>query len=229
MDEKNREVVLLGSWPSAYCTRVALALKLKGIPYKYVEEDLKNKSELLIKHNPVHKKVPVLLHKGRSICESLVILEYIDDIWNHSPKLLPEDPYQRAKVRFWANYFDQKIMPGTNSILLSNGEAREKAIEDMNEMLRVFEEGVKEDFHEQLYFFNEETLGLLDIVVGSSCCTYKAYHEACNIEVIGPNKNPTFFMWVNALKEHPLMKETLPPHDKLVAKIKSIVVPSPIA
>ncbi|KAK7307112.1 hypothetical protein VNO77_39883 [Canavalia gladiata] len=227
MDEKASEVVLLGSWASSYCTRVALALKLKGIPYKYVEEDLRNKSELLIQHNPVHKKVPVLLHKGKSIPESLTILEYIDESWNYSPKLLPEDPYQRAKVRFWANYFDLKIMPCTNSILLSNGEERKKAIEDLNEMLRVLEKGVKEDLHEQFHFFNGETLGLLDIVVGTSCCNYKVFYEACNIEVIGPKMNPEIFMWVNAMKEHPLMKETLPPHDKLVAKIKGIMDPSP--
>jgi len=109
MDEETSEVVLLGYWASSYCTKVELALKLKGIPYKYVEEDLRNKSDSLLKYNPVHKKVPTLLHKGRSICESQIILEYIDEIWDHSPKLLPEDPYQRAKVRFWANYYDQKV------------------------------------------------------------------------------------------------------------------------
>ena len=107
--EKESEVVLLGTWPSGYCTRIELALKLKGIPYEYVEEDLSNKSHSLIHHNPVHKKVPVLLHNGKSIAESLVILEYIDEHWNHAPKLLPDDPYERAKVRFWANFCDQKV------------------------------------------------------------------------------------------------------------------------
>ncbi|KAK7309786.1 hypothetical protein RJT34_06799 [Clitoria ternatea] len=227
MEDKTSEVVLLGSWASSYCTRVALALKLKGIPYKYVEEDLTNKSELLILNNPVHKKVPVLLHKGRPISESLVILEYIEETWSYGPKLLPEDPYQRAKVRFWANYFDQKIMPGSNRILQSKVEERKRATEDVVEMLRVFEEGVNRDFDDQFHFLNGETLGLLDIVVGASSCTYKAFHEACNIEIIEMRKNSQFLMWVNALKEHPLMKETLPPHDKLVAKIKSKIAPSP--
>jgi hypothetical protein len=109
MGEETSEVVLLGNWASSYCTKVELALKVKGIPYKYVEEDLRNKSDSLLKYNPVHKKVPILVHKGRSICESHIILEYIDEIWDHIPNLLPEDPYQRAKVRFWANYFDQKV------------------------------------------------------------------------------------------------------------------------
>ena len=107
--ERQNEVVLFGTWASAFCKRVELALKLKGIPYVYVEEDLTNKSESLLHYNPVHKKVPVLVHNGKPISESLVILEYIDECWNNAPKLLPEDPYQRAKVRFWVNYFDHQV------------------------------------------------------------------------------------------------------------------------
>lgn len=102
-------MILLGTWASSYCKRVELALKLKGIPYEYVEEDLSNKSELLLLHNPVHEKVPVLLHKGKAIAESLVILEYIDETWKGTPKLLPEDPFERAKVRFWVDFYDQKV------------------------------------------------------------------------------------------------------------------------
>ena len=109
MEEKKGEVVLFGTWASTFCTRVELALKLKGISYEYVEEDLTNKSKLFLSLNPVHKKVPVLVHNGKSIAESLIILEYIEECWNTTPKLLPEDPYQRAKVRFWANYYDQKV------------------------------------------------------------------------------------------------------------------------
>ena len=110
MEEKQSEVIVIRTWASAYCKRVELALKLKGIPFKCEEVDLSDKSEFLLRHNPVHKKVPVLVHNGNPIAESLVILEYIDEFWNNSPKLFPEDPYQKSKVRFWANFFDQKVM-----------------------------------------------------------------------------------------------------------------------
>ncbi|XP_054776081.1 glutathione S-transferase U10-like [Prosopis cineraria] len=218
MEQKASQVVLLGKWTSGQCSRVALALKLKGIPYKYVEQDLTNKSELLLKNNPVHQKVPVLLHSGKPIAESLVILEYIDETWNHTPKLLPHDPYQRAKVRFWVNYFDQKIATAIYPVFRSKGEEREKEIEKMNEIIGVFIEGLKKDFGKEEFTYSKgKCLGLLDIVVGTQACNYKAVQEALKVEAIHPHTNSEFLSWVDSLKEHPLMKETLPPHDKLVA------------
>jgi hypothetical protein len=38
---------LLGSWASSYTHRVQLALRLKGLEFKYAEEGLGNKSEEL--------------------------------------------------------------------------------------------------------------------------------------------------------------------------------------
>ena len=108
MGEEN-EVKLHGMWASTYCKRVELALRVKGIPYEYIEEDLSNKSQLLLKYNPVHKKVPVLVHNGKPIVESSIILEYIDETWKNSPSLLPEDAYERAKVRFWASFIQQQV------------------------------------------------------------------------------------------------------------------------
>ncbi|KAF2291915.1 hypothetical protein GH714_036091 [Hevea brasiliensis] len=220
MEKPQSEVVLYGTWASAYCTRVQLALKLKGIAYEYVEEDLTNKSESLLHYNPVHKKVPVLVHKGKPIAESLVILEYIDDCWNNSPNVLPLDPYQRAKVRFWANFYDQKIIPSSYAVVLSKGKEQENAIKEFNELLTVLEEGIEKDFSTKFPFNGErETLGFLDIVVGAHACNYRALEEAVAV-VVEPKEHPAFLSWVTKLKEYPLMNETLPPHDKLAARMR---------
>lgn len=107
MAEKE-EVKLLGIWASPFSRRIEMALKLKGVPYEYVEEILEKKSPLLLALNPIHKKVPVLVHNGKTILESQVILEYIDETWKHNP-LLPQDPYERSKARFLAKLVDEQV------------------------------------------------------------------------------------------------------------------------
>lgn len=104
------EVILLNFWPSPYGMRVLIALEEKGIKYVNKEEDFSNKSPLLLQMNPIHKKIPVLIHNGKSICESLNIVEYIDEVWNDHSPFLPSDPYQRSQAKFWTNYVDTKVL-----------------------------------------------------------------------------------------------------------------------
>ena len=68
------EVILLDSWLSMYGMRVKIALAEKGIKYEYKQEDLlSKKSPLLLELNPIYilKKIPVLIHNGKPVCEYL--------------------------------------------------------------------------------------------------------------------------------------------------------------
>lgn len=104
------EVVLLDFWPSPFGMRVRIALREKGIKYESQEEDLSKKSPQLIMMNPVHKQIPVLIHHGHPVCESLFIVQYVDEVWPHKSPLMPSDSYQRANARFWADYIDKKVL-----------------------------------------------------------------------------------------------------------------------
>ena len=103
-------VKLIGDRPSPFVNRVQIALNLKSVDYDFLEETFGSKSELLLKSNPVHKKIPVLIHNDKPICESLIIVQYIDQVWASGPSILPSDPYDRAIARFWGAYIDIKVM-----------------------------------------------------------------------------------------------------------------------
>lgn len=110
MASGDNDVKLIGAWPSPFVMRARIALKLKSIDYQFMEEKFGSKSELLLKSNPVYKKIPVLIHGEKPICESLIIVQYIDELWSGSgPSILPSDPYDRAISRFWAVYLDDKV------------------------------------------------------------------------------------------------------------------------
>jgi glutathione S-transferase len=107
---EHRELKLLSVWASPFSTRAKLALALKGLSYENVEEDVDHKSDLLLRSNPAHKKVPVLIHSGAPVCESMVIVQYIDEAFPGTGQpILPADPHQRATARFWAAYVEDEV------------------------------------------------------------------------------------------------------------------------
>ncbi|WJX72751.1 Glutathione S-transferase U1 [Trifolium repens] len=113
------EVVRLDSWASMYGMRVRIALAEKGVQYEYKEQNLINKSPLLLQMNPIHKKIPVLIHNGKTICESAIIVQYIDDVWNDKAPIMPSNPYEKAQARFWVDYIDKKVYDTWKKIWLS--------------------------------------------------------------------------------------------------------------
>ncbi|XLS77996.1 hypothetical protein HN51_062221 [Arachis hypogaea] len=109
------------------CRKVEWVLRLNGIDHQYIEEDIFNKSNLLLEVIPVHKKVPVLVHGNKEIAESFVILDYMDETWKLYP-LLPQDPYETALVRFWIKFADEKVMHGGYVAIISIGEEQKKRL-----------------------------------------------------------------------------------------------------
>lgn len=106
------DVVVVDFWANGFGMRMRIALDEKGIEYEYKEEDLRipQRSQLVLEMNPVRKSLPILIHKGMPICDSLVILEYIDEMWKDGfPPLLPKDPHERASARFWLHVIDNKV------------------------------------------------------------------------------------------------------------------------
>ncbi|KAL1181253.1 hypothetical protein V6Z11_A02G036000 [Gossypium hirsutum] len=208
-------VKLFGAWFSPYAYRVIWALKLKGIPYEYIEEDLRNKSPLLLQYNPIHKKVPVLVHDGKPICESTVILQYIDEIWPQNP-LLPADPYDRAAALFWIKFADDKgyLM---SKLYQTDGEEQQAAVKEWLEMLEVMEEhaliGGKK-------FFGGEEINMVDMAFSFVAYWLGVIEDVVRLEIFEPHKFPLVSLWIQNFKSIPVIKENLPDADKMFALLK---------
>ncbi|XP_031286334.1 glutathione S-transferase U7-like [Pistacia vera] len=209
------ELKLYGTWVSPFSRRVELALKLKGIPYEYIEEDLHNKSPDLIKYNPIHQKVPVLVHNGKPIVESLVILEYIDETWKNNP-ILPQDPYQRALARFWAKFIEEKILPLAMKVTNSEEKEKEKVVVEMFQLMKVLEGELNgKDF------FGGESIGYVDIVATIIAVWFQVTQEVIGVKIVSEEKFPVLFKWIEKLKSIDVVKECIPPRDKHITYVKA--------
>ncbi|KAI5683751.1 hypothetical protein M9H77_04979 [Catharanthus roseus] len=217
---EGKSVKLLGFWSSAYSIRVDLALNAKGIPYEYQDEDLRNKSELLLKTNPIHKKVPVLIHNGIPVAESLIVLEYIDDTWPQSPKFVPEDPLLKAKIRFWSHFVHFQLFESMLPIALTAGEAQEKALETFYGNLKTIEDGTKDLFEDGKPLIDENNLNLLDIIIWSVLGPHKSFEEALDLKLLDPKKYPFLYSWVGAINGLKAAKKAIPDHNTMVTHLK---------
>ncbi len=69
---------------------------------------------VLTQHDPAYLKlnpngvVPTLVHDGKVVIESTVILEYLDDAFPRTP-LRPVDAYERARMRLWMKRLDDGL------------------------------------------------------------------------------------------------------------------------
>lgn len=72
-----------------------------------------------VKLNPNHV-VPTLIHDGRTLIESSLINEYLDEVFP-DPPLSPADPAARHAMRLWVKQIDEKVHPAAGVITYAIG------------------------------------------------------------------------------------------------------------
>ncbi|KAF7084236.1 hypothetical protein CFC21_087907 [Triticum aestivum] len=205
------EVKLLGVWDSPFVNRVQIVLNLKGISYEYVEEDLHSKGELLLASNPVHKKVPVLIHNGKPIPESQVIVQYIDEAWRGTgPSLLPADPHERATSRFWAAYVDDKVGSPWFTILFARKteEKMEAAVRAISAMETL--EGAFGECSGGKPFFGGDGIGFVDVVLGSYLGWFVVIEKMIGVKLMDAARTLALAAWAERFRMADAVKGVLP-------------------
>jgi maleylacetoacetate isomerase len=105
------EILLYDYWRSSASYRVRIALNLKHLPYTANVVDLAA-GENLLDHNP-QGYVPALVIDGKTMTQSLSIIEYLDDLYP-DPPLLGKTAEARQSVRALAHLVAMDIHPVCN-------------------------------------------------------------------------------------------------------------------
>jgi len=211
-------VKVVKTWESPFAMRVLIALEEKGISYELQEENTRYKSQLPLQMDPIHKQIPVFLHNGKPLAESLIILQYIDEAWpSASPekRFMPSTPYDRAIARFWAAFMDKKIYEAGRRIIMTKGEAQEEAKRELVESLMLIEGALKE-FSSGKTYFGGETLGFLDIAFIPLTGWFYTYETLGKFKIPLEDKCPCLKAWMKACMERDSVNRLLPRPEKIL-------------
>uniref|UniRef100_A0ACD5TN79 Uncharacterized protein n=1 Tax=Avena sativa TaxID=4498 RepID=A0ACD5TN79_AVESA len=215
------QVKLLGTFGSPFVLRVKLALSFKGLDFEDVEEDLANKSELLLASNPAKKQVPVLIHNGKPVCDSQVIVKYIDEVFRGTgPSLLPADPCERAAARFWAAFIDDKLL--ASWMQAARGKTDEEKTEGLKQTFVAVEtmEAAFKTCSKGKPFFGGDSVGYLDVTLGGLVGWVHAGAALYGMRLFDGAKSPLLAAWVERFGALDAVKAVLPDVDRLVERAK---------
>ncbi|KAF9623865.1 hypothetical protein IFM89_005450 [Coptis chinensis] len=176
-----------------------------------------------VKTNPVYKKIPVMIHNDKPICESLIIVQYIDEAFTSGPSILPSDPYDRSVARFWGSYIDDKWFSSLLATLKAKTEEEKKtAIEGVSTGIELLEEAF-EKISKGKDFFGGDTVGYIDIALGANLAWVRVVEKLNGVELLDEIKTPNLYAWSEKFCSDPAVKDLIPETDKLLEFAKTLI------
>jgi len=110
--------VALYHWePNANSGKPMLALMEKGVAFKSHYLDLLKFDQHQPEYLAINPQgtIPAMVHGERVLTESTAIMEYVDEAFP-GPKLMPDDPRDRWRIRWWMKLMDQWLGPSFSMI-----------------------------------------------------------------------------------------------------------------
>jgi glutathione S-transferase len=110
---------------SVCSVKVRLALVEKGLAFEGEVLDLQRGDQ----HRPDYAKlnpnevVPTLVHDGKVVIESTLIIEYLDEAFP-APPLMPTDPYTRAGARLFMKKIDDYLHAACSTITFATANRK---------------------------------------------------------------------------------------------------------
>lgn len=209
---------LYNAWFCPFAQRAWISLLEKGVKFEYIEQDPYNKTPEWLAVNP-RGMVPVIVHNGKSVYESAVCIEYVDEAWETSKSLLSKDPYQRARIRIQSDYIEKKVVPPFYRLLMKKSdEERTAAKQDLVTALKVLFAD-KEQSNGPL--LGGKALNMVDIMLVPFAYRFAVilprYRDWSIPEATGLE---LYHQWYTAVCQCDSVRNTMPEEEKLVEKYR---------
>jgi glutathione S-transferase len=205
----------LYSWQFCpFAQRARIVLAVKQINHELHEVDITQPyPERFLEMNPVGK-VPTVVYDGKSVYESEVVCEFLDELFPKKP-VLPIDPYNRAISRLFISYGTSTFIPALYTLLTNqepekDDELKQKALDSwkwVNDFL------VKHN-PKGTYLFDEPTLA--DYAYGPFFQRWRIVEYYRYFEVPLTQEYTRVLKWRDALLELPIVQSTGHAHEKMV-------------
>ena len=106
---------------SPFGWKVRIVLAEKQVQYEAIAPENKNEDPAFARLNPFRLTPVLQLEDGRTLYESTVINEYLEEVYPNPP-MLPRDPYERARVRMIEDTTDQHFYQVLRGLTVSQFE-----------------------------------------------------------------------------------------------------------
>uniref|UniRef100_A0A224X8R3 glutathione transferase n=1 Tax=Hypericum annulatum TaxID=708052 RepID=A0A224X8R3_9ROSI len=157
-----------------------------------------------------------MIHHGKPICESLIIVEYIDEVWSSGRSILPSDPIDRATARFWGAYVDDKFFPILRGLHTARDQEAKKAVAgQIAETFQVLENALAK-LSNGKPFFGGDAIGYVDIAFGSCLGWIRGLSKLDGLDLLDGSKFPGLVKWADTFSSDPAVKDLMPDTDKIV-------------
>ena len=187
-----------------YAHRSRLALLEKGVAFEHIEIDLANKSERFLAVSP-YGKVPALFHDGKTIYESVIINEYLDEVFP-DPPLMPESYAFRAKARIWTHYCNEYFTPDLYAVIRNRepGKHAELAAKAAERLRFVEREAFGKLSGEGPYWFGSQ-VSLTDLAWYPYFERLPAWTHYRGFDI--PDDCPRLAAWARAMADRPSVRQ----------------------
>ncbi|KAK8399231.1 hypothetical protein O3P69_003388 [Scylla paramamosain] len=186
-----------------FAQRACIILAAKNVKHEIVNINLKKKPEWFFEKSPLGK-VPSIELDGQIMSESLVICDYLDEVYP-DPPLHPADPWRKGQDRMFLEIFG-KVTEAVYKVYFSRGDQDilNKGLTDIQAGLDPFE---AELMKRNTKFFVGDKPGMLDYMIWPWMEIFLAAQRLGG-ERVSENRFPRLFSWMEDMKKDPAIKAT---------------------